>query len=67
MEKKDLIILGVFGALLLEIIRNQKTIDRHIEEVSRGRWVAWDDTVERDTILNRMNKRLCKVFHKDEA
>lgn len=44
MNKKELIIVAVFGGLLLKIIDNQIKIDDHIFDINDGRYAHYYDS-----------------------
>ena len=66
MNKKELLILAVFGGMLLKIINNQIEIDDHIFVVNDGRHARYYDNyrLSKNTLSSKIKKLICKVTNK---
>jgi hypothetical protein len=64
MNKFKIIGYIAFGGLLLKIIRNQETLDSHIER-NYNSGIRYDETLEYNNLRNRIERKIYKLFNKE--
>lgn len=64
MNKFKIISYIAFGGLLLKIIRNQETLDSHIER-NYNSGIRYDETLEYNNLRNRIERKIYKLFNKE--
>lgn len=66
MKKK--IFMAIMGVILLKILHNQQTLDRHIYESQRSWGLSEDDLIENNTIIGKTrNFILNRITEKENS
>ena len=64
MNKIKIIGYIMLGGLLLKIIRNQETLDNHIER-NYNSGISYDETIEYNNIHNKIARKIYKLLNKE--
>lgn len=64
MNKIKIIGYIMLGGLLLKIIRNQETLDNHIER-NYNSGIRYDETIEYNNIHNKITRKIYKLLNKE--